>query len=353
MYKYYILTFAIACVTSFLVTPIMRRISIAHGWLDKPNKRKMNKKPVPLLGGIAIFAGFAASIAVFTFKEPLMENFTKVIGFLGGSLIIILVGIEDDLRGITARRKLFYQIAAATIASISGFMIINVSHPLGYTFQAPLILSVVITIFWIVAFTNAVNLLDGLDGLASGVVAIIAGSLFFASIKGNNPLAAILSIGIIGSALGFLPHNFYPAKIFMGDAGSMFLGFSLALITIEGAHKGSTLLTLFIPIIAMSVPVIDTLLSILRRLVRGDGVFKADKEHIHHKLLSGSSHRESVLRIYFLTACFGLIAISLASIRGIWALLALIATGMLALRWVVNSGFLDFAEENIEEENKS
>ncbi|MFC1590819.1 glycosyltransferase family 4 protein [Candidatus Omnitrophota bacterium] len=350
MYKYYISIFLISLFISFLLTPVMRRLSIKNNWTDKPNQRKINKKPVPLLGGIAIFTAFAVSVSLLMFRGSFSGSLSKMIGFLGGSFIIILVGIEDDLRGITARRKLFYQIAAAAIAAISGFMIIDVSHPLGHTFQAPAFLSIGLTIFWIVSFTNAVNLLDGMDGLASGIVAIIAGSLFFAAIKSGNVLVAVLSIGIIGSALGFLPYNFYPAKIFMGDTGSMFLGFSIALISLEGAHKGSALITLLIPIIAMGVPIVDTLLSILRRLVKGNAVFKADKEHIHHKLLFlGNSQREVVIRLYFLTACFGMIAISLASIRGVWAFLALAATGLLTLRWVVNSGFLDFAEDDLGE----
>ncbi|MFH1996490.1 MAG: MraY family glycosyltransferase [Candidatus Omnitrophota bacterium] len=350
MYKYYILIFLISLVISYVLTPVMRRLSIKNNWTDKPNYRKINKKPMPLLGGVALFSGFTIAIAAFMFRDAFRDDFIKIVGFLGGAFIIVLVGIEDDLRGMTARRKLFYQIAAASIAAASGFIVINVSHPLGHTFQAPFILSIGLTILWIVSFTNAINLLDGMDGLASGVSAIIAASLFAAAVKSGNAFVAMLSAGLIGSSLGFLPKNFYPAKIFMGDTGSMFLGYSIALISLEGAHKGSTLITLLIPVIAMGVPIVDTLLSILRRLVKGAAVFKPDKEHIHHKLLFlGKSQREVVIRLYFLTACFGMIAISLAGMRGVWVLLALIATAILALRWVVNSGFLDFAEEDLGE----
>jgi len=345
VFRIYTSTFIIALSIAYILTPVVQRISISMNWLDKPNYRKINKKPMPLMGGIAIFLAFLIAIALSMFEEPFANNIDKFVGFLASSFIIVLVGFQDDTKGMSARRKLTYQIAAALVAANFGFTIIKVSHPLGGAFYAPLLVSMTITVFWIVGFTNAINLLDGLDGLASGVVAIIAGSLFFASIKINNPVSALLSIALAGSSLGFLRFNFHPAKIFMGDTGSMFMGFALSLISIEGAYKSSTLVTLLIPIIAMGIPVIDTGLSILRRLTKGNDVFKPDKEHIHHKLLTGGSHREAVLRLYFLTACFGLIAISLAGIRGIWVILALIATGLLALRWVVNSGFLDFVDE--------
>ena len=346
MFKYYIPIFLIAGLISFLLTPFIRQLSLMKGWLDKTGHRKVHKKPVPLLGGLAIYTGFVLAVSFFMFHKPFAESMQKFAGLLGGATIILLVGIADDIKGLTPRRKLLYQIIAATIASSFGYTVIKVSHPLGGAFYMPVLFSLGFTIFWIVGITNAVNLLDGLDGLSSGVVAIISGSLFFAAVKGGSPLVAFLSIALAGSCLGFLPHNFYPAKIFMGDTGSMFLGFCLSLISIEGAYKGSTFITLFIPIIAMGIPVIDTALSILRRLVRGGKVFQADKEHIHHKLLLGGSQREAVIRIYFLTACFGMIAISFTGMNEVWVFFALIATAVLALRWVVNSGFLDFVDDD-------
>lgn len=346
MYKYYLATFLIAAGITYLLTPLVRRLSLRMGWLDKPNWRKINRKPMPLLGGVAIYLGFVISMLLLISKTPFTYSAHKLLGLLGSSLIIFLVGIEDDTKGLTPRRKLFYQVIAAAIAFLFGFEIIKVSHPFGGVFQIPILISMAITVFWIVGFTNAVNLMDGLDGLASGVVAIIAGSLFFASLRGNNPIAAILSIGLAGSALGFLPYNFYPAKIFMGDTGSMFLGFILALVSIEGAYKGATFVTFFIPIIAMGVPVVDTWLAIFRRLVKGNGVFHADKEHVHHKLLfREGSQREAVITLYFLTACFGSIAIALSRMGGVWAFFAIVITAILTLRWAINSDFFDFIKE--------
>lgn len=343
MIKSYFLTFLTAFAISFALTPLVRRLSMKMKWMDNPNYRKINRKPMPLMGGLAIYSGFVISLLFVIFKSSLVTNPYKLWGLLASSFIIVLVGLADDIKGLTPRRKLFYQIAAAGIAYLFGFTIIKVSTPLGGAFHAPVLIGMGLTIFWIVGFTNAVNLLDGMDGLAAGVIAIISGSLFLAALKTNMPIVAILSIGLIGSTLGFLPYNFYPAKIFMGDTGSMFLGFVLALITIEGTFKGATFITFFVPVIAMGVPVLDTGLSILRRLIKGNGVFRPDKQHIHHKLLlQEGSQRDAVIKLYFLTLCFGSIAIGLSGMKGIWAFVGIILTVLATLRLVVRFDFAGF-----------
>ena len=351
--KNYIIPFLLAAAVSFMLTPLVRRLCLKMGWLDNPDWRKVNRKPMPRLGGIAIFVGFILTMLFFLHRGELVVERTKIWGLMGSSFIIFLVGIADDIWGLAARRKLFFQVVAAMIASLFGYTIIKVSSPFGGHFDAPAILGMALTVFWIVGFTNAINLIDGLDGLAAGVVAIIAGTLFFAGIKGNMPLVALLSIALAGSALGFLPYNFYPAKIFMGDTGSMFLGFVIALISIQGAYKGATFVTFFVPIIAMGVPAIDTGLAILRRFVRGDKIFEPDKEHIHHQLLfQEGTQREAVLKIYFLTLCFGSIAIGLSGMRGTWAFVALVITAIVTLRAVSNLGFLDFSKKRGSDEKK-
>lgn len=338
-----LLVFFTAFVISFLLTPLVRRLSLKMGWLDKPNWRKINKKPMPLLGGLAIYLGFSVSILLIIFKEPFTANLTKFLGLLGGSFIILLVGIADDIYGFSARKKLFYQIIASVIIVLSGYTIIKITNPAGGVFNIPGIIGICLTIFWIVGFTNAINLMDGLDGLASGVSAIIAASLLFAGIKNGNSTVIILSIGIAGSALGFLPYNFYPAKIFMGDTGSMFLGFLISIISIEGTYKGTAFMTAVVPIVAMGIPVLDTGLAILRRIINGNGVFKADKEHIHHKMLDQeSSHKNAVLKLYLLTICFGLIAAGLSGMKGIWALFGIIVTFFATLRLIRRLGLVDF-----------
>jgi UDP-GlcNAc:undecaprenyl-phosphate GlcNAc-1-phosphate transferase len=346
MFKMYFLSFLVAASVACLSTPLVRLISLKMGWLDQPNWRKMNRIPVPLLGGVAIYLGFLASILLFIYKQPLTSDVYRLIGVMGSSLIIVLAGIADSIKGLSALRKLFYQIAAATMVSLFGFTIMKVSSPFGGSFHVSEIVSIALTVIWIVGFINAINLLDGLDGLASGVVVIISGSLFFTAIKTNNPLAAILAIAICGSSLGFLPHNFYPAKIFMGDSGSMLLGFILALISIEGAFKGATFTAVLIPVIAMAIPFIDTGLAIIRRILSGKGIMKADKEHIHHRLLfREGSQTKAVLTLYWLTFSFGLISIALSGMKGIWAFFAILITIILTLRWLKNSKLLDFERQ--------
>ena len=355
MFKISVFSFLVSATVAFLLTPVVRLISLKMGWLDKPNWRKMNKKPMPLLGGVAIYLGFLISILLLIHQKPFVSEIHRFIGILLGSLIIVLAGIFDDIKGLSALKKLFFQITAAVTVYLFGFTIVKISTPLGGTFHLPEIASMALTVIWIVGFTNAVNLLDGLDGLSAGVVAIISGSLFFAAIKAQNPIMAILCITICGSTLGFLPYNFYPAKIFMGDSGSLLLGFILSIISIEGAYKGATFTTMLVPVIAMAIPFIDTGLAIIRRLLSGREIMKADKEHIHHRLLfREGSQKKAVLTLYGLTLSFGLIAVALSGMKGIWAFFAILITILLTLRWLKNSKLLDFEriESQSEEDNE-
>jgi UDP-GlcNAc:undecaprenyl-phosphate GlcNAc-1-phosphate transferase len=353
MFKTYLFIFLIAFGISYLLTPLIRILSLKMGWLDKPNYRKINTKPMPLLGGLAIFISYASALLIFHALRPNFMLPLKFWGLLSSCSIIVMAGLVDDIFYLSPRRKLFYQVCAAMIAYAYGFNIILVSGPIGGHFQVSMFLSFFLTVFWIVGFTNAVNLLDGLDGLAAGVSGIVSMTLFFAGIKGHNPIIAILSIPLAGSALGFLRHNFYPAKIFMGDTGSMFLGFTLALISIEGSYKGSTFFAIFIPIIAMGLPFVDTGLSILRRILSGKKIFTADKEHVHHKLLMIEGHqKKAVLTLYMLTISFGLIAVALTGMRGIWAFSAIVITGILTIQWAKSFGLFDFFNKKPQDEKK-
>lgn len=350
MYKKYLLAFSIAGGISLALTPLIKRLSLKMGWLDKPNWRKMNKQPMPLLGGMAIYLGFVIPLTLLMHQETFSANIHRFSGIMVGSLIIVVAGLIDDIKGLTAIIKLLFQIAAAVAVYVFGFTIIKVSSPFGGTFHIPEIVGMGLTVFWIVGFTNAVNLLDGLDGLSSGVVAIISASLFFAALKSQNPVMALLAITICGSALGFLPYNFYPAKIFMGDSGSLLLGFILSIISIEGAYKGATFTAVLVPVVAMAIPFLDTGLAIIRRVISGKGIMKADKEHIHHRLLfREGSQKKAVLTLYWLTLSFGLIAIALSGMKGIWAYSAIFVTILLTLRWLKNSKLLDFEREKNDE----
>ncbi len=339
----YLTLFLIAFTISYVLTPLIRLLSIKMGWFDKPNYRKINSEPMPLLGGMAIFISYTITLFILHLFHPHLFSQQKFMGFWGSTMIIIVAGVVDDIFYITPRRKLFYQVCAASLAYVHGFNIAVISGPTGGHFAVPMFVSYLLTVFWMVGFTNAVNLLDGLDGLAAGVSAIVAMTLFFAGVRGHNTSIAILSLPLAASALGFLRYNFYPAKIFMGDTGSMFLGFSLALISIEGAFKGSTFFAIFVPIIAMGLPFFDTGLSIIRRIIMGQKIFQADKEHVHHQLLMIKGHQKNVvLTLYMLTISFGLIAVSLAGMHGMGAFVAVVITTILTIQWAKSFGLLDF-----------
>ncbi len=339
MFKYYIYVFTISVGVSFLTTPLMRKVSSLGGFLDKPNRRKVHRKSIPTLGGVAIYIAFLAGL-FFVFNTVEFIDKSQVIGLLLGSSFIVLIGIYDDIKGMPAYVKLMGQIIVASLLYYYGFRIVEISGlfsekiSLGY-------ISYFITVIWIVAIINAINFLDGLDGLACGVTAIVSIFLFIASLLDGNFVVCLLSIALAGSCLGFLPYNFYPATIFMGDTGSMFLGLILSLLAVESYQKSTTFIALFIPIILLGVPIIDILLSIIRRLIRRRPIFKPDKEHIHHKMLEESSQVKTVLSLYLVTCFFALIALGLRGARGIYALIALVIVGLVTFRWIKNSGFLD------------
>ena len=351
MLKYYIYTFLIAAGGSFLLTPLVRKISLAKGFLDKPGGRKIHGKNMPTLGGIAIcISSLIAMLMAFRFVPQYMQEFSH--GFTGlciGGLIIIGLGILDDIKGVNARLKLLVQISVAVILIIYGISVVEITSPFGGKISLGVfglgIFGVLFTIFWIVGSINAINLLDGMDGLAAGITGIVAFFLFLSAVKGGNVVVAFLALALAGSALGFLPFNFYPAKIFMGDSGSMFMGLVLSAIAIEGYMKSRTVIAMIVPVIAMSVPIIDTSLAIIRRIARRRHIFHADREHVHHRLLMGGrSQRQVVLSLYFLSACFGLIAFSLIGFKGAFVTVALVLVGFAIFNWMKVAGFLEFRQ---------
>ncbi len=237
------------------------------------------------------------------------------------------------------------QVAAAAIAISFGYQIDHLTDPISReVWYFPTWLIWVLTTLWIVVVTNSINLMDGLDGLASGVAAIIAVTLTFIAWQGNHVLGVLVGVALVGALLGFLPYNFPPARIFVGDTGALFIGYSLSLLALEG-YQRVTLLTFIVPLLALAVPLIDTMLSILRRMRRRTNIMKADRLHIHHRLLeSEGSHRSAVLSIYFLTACFCIIAVSFTRLEGYAAMLFLGAVVLLTLRLLRNLGFFDVGE---------
>ncbi|WP_217586449.1 glycosyltransferase family 4 protein [Lentibacillus saliphilus] len=298
-----IVSFGIAFLSTLLLTYPVKAFSIRIGAVDFPNHRKIHTKITPRLGGIAIFLGALLGALVL---QPHHEHLPEI---LLGAIVIVITGALDDRFGLRPVVKLTGQLIAASFLVSDGLIIEHITIPLFGQIELGF-LSVLVTVFWIVGITNAINLIDGLDGLATGVSTIALTSMLIMAFIDGQVAAAYLCIVLIGANLGFLFHNFYPAKIYMGDAGSNFLGFMIAVVSIIGLFKNITLFSFIIPVIVLAVPIFDTLFAILRRAWNKEGIMTADNKHIHYQLLAaGYSHRTTVLIIYGFSAIFGGLAI--------------------------------------------
>jgi UDP-GlcNAc:undecaprenyl-phosphate/decaprenyl-phosphate GlcNAc-1-phosphate transferase len=312
------LTFAVAVVTGLVTTPIVRDVAIRRGWLDQPGGRKIHDVPIPRLGGVAIVIAFAVGVAAATVASPgLTTRFgdasDRLVPILVGVAVLAAVGVVDDVNGMRARVKLLAQIGAAVVAWILGLRLEEI-HALGTVLDLGWA-SLPVTVLWTVAVINAVNLIDGLDGLASGVVLTALGAFaVIASVDGPGP-TLIVTAAIAGAAVGFLAYNLYPASIIMGDTGSMVLGFVVAAIGASLMQDGAAPVAPWVPVIALAVPVVDTGWAVIRRLGRGGSVFEADAGHIHHQLLRrGASTRDTMLILTAISAAAAILAILLGRI---------------------------------------
>lgn len=312
MYNY-IMAFFIAIIIAYTLTPYAKKVAYKIGAIDVPkDNRRVHKVPIPRLGGLAIYIAFLTTIILMLVigKGVLTIN-KELVGILIGATIIVGVGIIDDAKQISAKYKLLGQILAALVVVYSGVRIEFVTNILHKEAWIELKgLTIPATVFWIVGITNTVNLIDGLDGLAAGVSSIAALSLaFVAHINGQTEVMILLMI-LAGSLLGFLPHNFNPATIFMGDTGSLLVGFILATISIEGVIKTATTIAVAIPVLALGVPIFDTTFAIIRRLINKKPIMEADKGHLHHRLLEqGLSQKQTVLVLYLISMLLGASAI--------------------------------------------
>jgi len=343
----YLLLFVWAGVSSYLLAFPVRYCALRFDVVDRPEKRKMHQVPIPLLGGLAIVGAFAAvaAPALFFAADRLgIEDVQPFFGLMAGTAIIVALGIYDDIKGANAPIKFGFQTLAALVVMVTGARIENFTNPMGDSFNLGW-LELPVALLWIVGVTNAVNLIDGLDGLAAGIGSIAAVGLFAVSVT-DNPLIATLAIVLAGASTGILRHNFYPAKIFLGDSGSMFIGFTLAVLGIYGSFKASTATVLFLPIIVLGVPIFDTLFAIMRRAKRRVNPFKADREHIHHRLVRiGLHHRSVVLVMYFVCAYLALTAYSIARFPAQTAFLFLV---LLTLGGLIGLRTLQFVEGRLE-----
>ncbi len=294
----------IALISTFFLTFPIKKIAIKFNIVDFPNYRKIHRQSVPYLGGVAIFLGVVIGLIY------LWPHHKNLQGIALGAIVIILTGILDDKYDIRPIVKLLGQIVAASFLISSGLIIEKITLPFIGMIELGLF-SVLITILWVVGITNAVNFIDGLDGLATGITTIAISSMFIMAIIDGHVFAAYLCVVLIGANLGFLYHNYYPAKIYMGDTGSNFLGYMIAVISILGLFKNIAILSFIIPIIVLAVPIFDTLFAIIRRVTNKQKIYKPDNKHIHYQLLRvGFNHRQSVLIMYAFSLLFGVLAIA-------------------------------------------
>lgn len=314
---FYIIIVATTLVISIALTPAIRRIAIANNIVDQPGGRHIHKQPIPRMGGVAIVIAFWLTVLGVAIVAPEKLQFTgshvlgidrNLFGVLLGSLILVTTGIIDDIRGLSPATKLVAQILAAVCIPLFGIHIQWLAHPLGGPdIQLPFWMDTTLIVVWIVGMINVINWLDGLDGLAAGVSSIASIIIFFLSLAPfvNQPATALIAIILFGSTLGFLPYNLNPAKIFMGDSGSMFLGYILAILAVISGGKLAT------AGLVLGIPILDTAWVILRRLVSGQAPWKADRRHLHHRLLdAGLSQRQTVFLYWIFSATFGAIALT-------------------------------------------
>ncbi len=334
MYKY-IIPFLAAFTLTFIQMPFTIKLAKKKGFLDVPkDERRVHKEPIPVGGGIAMVISVTILILYYL---PINKGLIMTIL---ASLVIALSGLYDDKKDLSPKLKFLFQILAGVLLVLGGMKIEFVTNPFD-SHDALLILNILsipVTIFWVCGITNTINLIDGLDGLASGVSMICAISMFFITYRMGRYEVSIVCALVAGACLGFLPFNFNPAKIFMGDTGALYLGFMLSYISISGFLKQAAILMIFVPVLILGVPVFDTAFAMVRRKLSGKSMVEADKGHLHHRLLKmGLNQRQTVVILYSISAIFGVLAnlisrfhSSIALVISLGVLLIIIATGVAA-----------------------
>ena len=334
-YIYIIGVFVVAFAIAFLLTPIVKKLAVKLKAIDVPNeKRRVHDHPIPRLGGLAIVIGFSVATLIYAVLSygtvnTILDN--RLIGLFLGIIVIEIAGILDDIYQLKAWNKLIFQIIAATIVVAFGVRIEGFSNPFiddGYIGLG--VFSIPITMVWIVGITNAINFIDGLDGLAAGTASISSLALLFISVFSGDIETVILTSALAGATLGFLPFNFNPAKIFMGEAGSAFLGFTLGTIAIMGMLK-STVIAVIAPLVVLGLPIFDTAFAIIRRIAKGKSPMCADRGHLHHRLVdAGLTQKQTVLILYAISASLGIIGFMLVQSGILKIVLLLVAIALFA-----------------------
>jgi UDP-GlcNAc:undecaprenyl-phosphate GlcNAc-1-phosphate transferase len=347
----YLGAFAGSLALSFLSTKLVRDFATQKGWVSAPaHERHLHSNALPRLGGVAIVFSFllttAAALVLANLFSSSDAKFSAhpLLTILPPATLIFLLGIYDDLRTAGPYLKFSVQAVAGAMLFAGGLRILDLPLLFG-THQFSWFVGLPLTIFWVMAITNAFNLIDGLDGLAAGAALFSTLVMFVVALLGNAPLISLLTLALAGAVLGFLRYNFNPATIFLGDCGSLFIGFMLSALALQGAQKAPTIVAVAIPVVSFGLPILETFLSIVRRFIGGRPVFTADREHIHHKLLQrGWSHRQAVIILYAVSALFALLSLFLLWPTGstLGLVLAVLGTGI----WigVQHLGYLEFGE---------
>jgi UDP-GlcNAc:undecaprenyl-phosphate GlcNAc-1-phosphate transferase len=305
----YLAAFIITLILSLAITPLIIKLAHKFNFVDRPGERKINTKIIATAGGTAIYLAFMIPLRFFL---PANQTITGIM--LGGSFMLLL-GLLDDKFEISAPIKFMGQIIGALILIYYGVKINFITNPFGGFIYLG-VYAVPFTVFWIVSIINTINLIDGLDGLAAGVSIIAVLTLFAVALQENQVVAPMLAVLLAGSCLGFLKYNFNPARVFMGDTGSMFIGYIIAAVSITGALKSAAAVTIFVPMLALAVPILDTTFAIIRRIFNDRPIGEADHGHIHHRLLAiGMNQRQAVISVYVISAFLGTIAFIINGIK--------------------------------------
>ncbi|MFM8393934.1 MAG: glycosyltransferase family 4 protein [Acidobacteriota bacterium] len=347
----YLTLFIISTVSALLLTPPVRRKAREWGAVAIPDDgRHIHAAPTPRLGGIAIYLAFLLTLALVPFtgnlvSEIFTQNLPRIVSLLIPATLIFLFGIYDDFRSASAPVKIFFQTIAATLLFTSGLRIENLSSPFGGYWRLPLLVSFALTALWVILITNAFNLIDGIDGLAAGASIFALLSILIFSIAQGNPEISLLSITLLGAVFGFLRYNFNPATIFLGDSGSLFLGFMAAALSLAGSQKGSTIVAIAIPLVSFGLPITEAGLSLIRRFLSGAPLLAGDRGHIHHRLLDrGLSQRQAAIILYGVCGLFSLFGLMLLNPQRNIGALVFFILGVGLILGVQHLRYPEFAE---------
>lgn len=352
MLAYVVLALLVALVVSFLMTPVVKTFAYKVGAIDVPkDARRMHKVPIPRLGGLAIFIGFMVSILLFSEITPELRS------ILLGAVIIVVLGVVDDIMALPAMLKFVVQIVAALIPATHGVTILAFSNPNIFSDNLYWVLgslSIPFTVLWIVAITNSVNLIDGLDGLANGVSAISATTMLVIALVSDQSAVAVVLAALVGACVGFMPYNMNPAKMFMGDTGATFLGYILATMSIQGLFKYYAVISFVVPFLILGLPIFDTTFAFIRRIAHGQSPMHPDRSHIHHRLIDmGLNQKQAVATLYVISVILGLSAVVLTTggeQKAMLFFLALCIVAVVAARVVFPKEVKEELREELKEE---